>query len=296
MPNESTAPATVQATPTAEAPAQPTQADSGDVSLKDAVKQANETPAEAIKRKLKVKINDAEQELDEDEVVAGYQLRRASDSKFQEAARLRKEAEEIIGLFKSNPRKALEHPAIGADVRKMAEEILSEHLEEELSTPEQKRIRELEKKLAEQESRDRAKAEAEEKAKSSAAETAYITQAEKDITSALQTSGLPRTNRTVGRMIHYMQNALRAGHDVKPSEVVELVKEDYQNDIKELFGAADGATLAALLGEDGLKKVRTHDLSRLKDPKVRVSADRQPEPRGDQPKPRKTLKEILSKI
>lgn len=235
-------------------------------SLDSAVKDAIAAEPKNLARKLKVKIDGNETELDESEVIAGYQLRRASDGRFQEAAKLRQQAEEVIKLLKTNPRAALQHPAIGADVRKLAEEILQEELENELLDPKDREIRTLKSTLKAKEDAERQAQETVVAKEKKQAEAEYMTKYETGIKSALQQSGLPLTNLTATRMIHYLKNAMAAGYDAEPSDVVELVREDYVNEIKQLFGASDGTTLASLLGEDGLKKVRQHDISRLKSP------------------------------
>lgn len=217
-------------------------------------------------RKFKVKVDGEELEIDEAQLISDYQTKRAADKRFQEAARLRKSAEEVIQLLKTDPRAALRHPAINADERALAETILAEQLEDEMMDPKDKQIKLLQRQLQQQAEADaKAKKEAE-AAQLSAAEAQYVEQYQKDISHALTTAGLPITNATVRSMTSYLQNALEAGYDMQPAQVVDLVKQDYQKQLKELFSASDGQTIAALLGEDGLKKVRAMDIARLKSP------------------------------
>jgi len=217
-------------------------------------------------RKFKVKVDGEELEIDEATLLSDYQTKRAADKRFQEAAKMRKQAEEVIRLLKTDPRAALKHPAIQADERALAEAILAEQLEEELLDPKDKQIKQLQRELKNK-AETEAKAKAEQEAQQlSAAEAQYVESYQRDISAALTTAGIPITNATVRSMTGYLQNALEAGYDMQPAQVVDLVKQDYQKQLKELFSASDATTIAALLGEDGLKKVRGIDLARLKSP------------------------------
>jgi len=44
-----------------------------------------------------------------------------------------------------------------------------------------------------------------------------------------------------------MLRAHEQGYEVEPSDIVALVKEDYTNDVKALFGALDGIRLLVFL-------------------------------------------------
>lgn len=217
-------------------------------------------------RKFKVKVDGEEIEIDENQLISDYQTKRAADKRFQEAAKLRKQAEEVIHLLKTDPRAALRHPAIQANERELAEAILAEELENELLDPKDRQIKQLQRELKEK-SDTEAETKAAAEAKSiSEAEAQYTAAYETSISAALTTAGLPITNMTVRSMTSYLQNALEAGYDMEPKQVVDLVRQDYQAQIKELFSASDANTITQLLGEDGLKKVRGIDLSRLKSP------------------------------
>ena len=60
---------------------------------------------------------------------------------------------------------------------------------------------------------------------------------------------------------------------MKPEQVADLVKKDYIEAQKELFGALDGDLLLEFLGDDVASKIRKSDLKRIKkdSPKQHVS-------------------------
>jgi hypothetical protein len=112
--------------------------------------QAEQKEAAAERRRIKVKVDGQEQELDEEEVVRDYQSNKAAQKRFAEAAALRKEAEQIIknwnGMreqYKSNPELALEHlKGLGVDVDAVARNRAIKKLEWDLMTPQERQAHE----------------------------------------------------------------------------------------------------------------------------------------------------------
>src|SRR6202043_3515109 len=101
-------------------------------------------PAAAEIRKLKLKIDGGEVEMPEGEVIALAQQGKSAGKRYQEAADLRRQAEEIL--------KAADDPTAfltkkGKDVRKWAEEFLMGELKREAMSPEQRKALENEGKL-----------------------------------------------------------------------------------------------------------------------------------------------------
>lgn len=240
-------------------------ADTGEVS--DA---GNDTPevegnpdgTEALQaaiKKYKVKVDGEDLDVDEEELLRGYQLSKASQKRMSEAAQLRQQAEELVKLAKTDPRKLLTHPSIGHDLKAFAEQILAEHLEEALMDPKDKELRDTKKRLAEFESAQKAIKDAEDAKQRQALYEHYETDISNKIASALDTSGLPKNESTVKRMAQYMKLAIDNGMDVQPADVVELVRNDYVNEVKSLFGSTNEDTMLSLLGDDLTNKaVKAH--------------------------------------
>ena len=229
-----------------------------------------EDPAEkkaavaAAMKKLKVK--GKEIEVDEANYHAFAQKGAAATETWQEAAKMKRDAEAFVHRLKTNPREVLLDPSLGLDFRKIAEEYLWEQIQDEQLSPEEKatrsRDRELEKyRAAEKETESKA---AEAKAKE--LHNHYAADYDRQITTALSKSGLPKTTGTVRRMTDYMLHDVRAGISRDPSEYIDQVRQDYIHDIQELFGQTDGDTLLKLLGDETGKKLRLADLKRLKSP------------------------------
>jgi hypothetical protein len=221
-------------------------------------------------RKYTVKIDGEEIEVDETELLRGYQLRKASDQKFREASDYRKQADALIDLLREDPIKALTHPSIGIDFRALAEKYLADAIEDEMATPEEKERRQKLRKLEELERENAAYKQQQEEAQMQQLTAHYRQEYENGIIQALDKSGLPKTNHTVKRMAYYMNQALENGYELQPADVTDLVRKDYMNEIKDLVGASDGQVLLDLLGDDVAKRVRKFDVAQLKKKAVPV--------------------------
>ncbi len=220
-------------------------------------------------KKFKVKIDGQESEVDEAELVSGYQTRKASDKAFREGQAAKKQAEQFASLLKSDFLKVLESPELG-----LSEDQIIDQLEQymykkykfrDLPEDQQRLLKDSEElQRIRDEQNESKKRQDEEKAQ--ALQAHYADQYSKQFVSALETSGLPKTERTIRSMVRHMTNALQNGIDVTPQEVVHLVREDYDSDYKSLYQSADPQTLIKLLGEDVVRKLVEANTSNLRSP------------------------------
>ena len=233
--------------------------------------QEVQTPQVAEVKKYKVKVDGQEQEVLEQDLIAGYQTRQASDKAFREAAQLRKQSEEFVRLLKEDPIKVLTNPKIGHDVRKLAEEYLISQMEEEMLDPKDRELRDAKAQLKAIEEEKNAQKAQEEELRAQELRTKYSQNYQKSIITALNTSGLPQTEETVKKMAYYMHQGLKRGMELEAIDVVDLVKDDYVKAQKSLYSGLDGDALVAILGDDIASKIRKHDIAKLKNPKQSVS-------------------------
>ena len=248
---------------TTSAPA--TQAEAAPVEAgKTAESKATEAVVAKEIRKLKLKIDGKEEELPEEDVIRLAQLGKGAGKRFEEAAQIKKQAEQFINQLKSDPRSVLCNPALGIDAKKLAEEIVWERIQEESLTPEQRQAKALQRELEEYKKREKDAEAQRAQERQQALHEKYASDYDRRITAALQTANLPRTPSTVKRMAEYMFAGLQQGHEVSAEDVVPLVRKDYQEDLQALFGNTDEDTLLQIMGESIAKKIRTADLKRLK--------------------------------
>ena len=114
---------------------------------KEAVVEKVKDPTHPQKRLYRVKIDGQEMEVDESELLAGYQRAKAANKRFEEAAKQRKQAEHFLKLLRTDPVKVLQHPEVGHDVRQLAEDYLAEIIKKEKMSPEEREKAELKEKL-----------------------------------------------------------------------------------------------------------------------------------------------------
>lgn len=228
--------------------------------------------SEAI-RKFRLKMAGKEEELDltnpeHQEKVRRYaQKGESADRKFNEAALMRKQNEEFIRLLKTNPEAVLANPAIGLDVKEWAEKFLWQRLQEEKMSPEQRKALQMEKELEKYRQQEIQRKQEEQFRAFEEQKQQYRGKLEQDIIKTLETSGLPKTPRTVARIAHYMLEAKRRGWgDVSPIDVVETVWKEYVDEHNQFYGALPLEKLKSILNPDLRKKFRELDMSEVRQP------------------------------
>lgn len=225
-----------------------------------------QTVAEKRKYKYKVDGKEFEEELSDDDVRQHLSMSKAANKRFQEAATIKKQSEQLIRMLRENPEAVLDNPQIMGNkkFREIAEAYLVKQLDEQMLTPEQRQQRDMEQKLRQYEQAEKqrkAQVEAEHMQK---LEAHYMQDIESKIISGLNTQGIPKTPRTVKLMAELMSKNLQYGLDLEPQQLAEMVKQDYLADIQELFGATEADALLNLLGDNVSNKIRQADLKKLK--------------------------------
>lgn len=221
---------------------------------------AQPTPTEI--RKLKLKLDGQDVELPESEVIALAQQGKVSGKRFQEAAAIRKQAEDILKFAQENPAEFFKKT--GKNARQWAEEYLIEELKREQWTPEQKKAAENEAKLKQYETERKAEQDRKDQAERDQLQKSHHDRYETLFIEALTQSGLPRTPYTVKRMAELQLVNLRKKLNLDAGQLAKVVREDYINEQKALFGALEGDKLLELMGPDFVKKLSKAQIAQLK--------------------------------
>lgn len=224
--------------------------------------------------KIDGRLEDFELDLNNDEEVKKYlQMGRSGQNKMQQAAEMRKATEEFIELLKTNPRRVLTDPNIGVDLKKLAQEIINEQIEDAQKTPEQRQIEDYKKQLEE----IKAKQDKDEKDRKSAEYNRLVKDHEEkvqhNIETALKGSDLPKTPYTVRKMVEMMQIALANNVDLSPSDIVPLIRKQMIADYKELTTAASDDILEDLIGKDNISRIRKRTQAKMKAQPVAQTAN-----------------------
>lgn len=240
------------------------------------------TPAEIKKYKqLKLKFNGKETvedlpfEVDEAQLnwmTTQRQKAMLADSKSREYAQLENEVGAFIQELRKNPKKALQNPAIGLDIKELAASILQEEIERSQKTPEQIRAEEAEMRLQElMEEREN------EKKDSEARELERLTEREYErydnlMSSAIESSDLPKSPYVVKKLTEYMMMAVEHGIDVDPKDVIPLIRQEIHSDISQMFGSMPAELIEQMIGKDTLGKLKNHRKASAGKPPVPVKA------------------------
>lgn len=266
------APAAPESTNQAQATAQPTPEQQAAQAAQEAAKAAETKKAEAAMRKkydLKVngKSKSVELDLNNDKAVQDYlQKAYAADEKFQEAANLRKDVQLLVKTLKENPLAILTHPDVGVDVKKLAEMVINQELEDMNKTPEQKRLEQLEKELA---TEREAKTKMEEQARQEAVarqESEQFQQIDDKISTALSGTDLPKTPYVVKRISDAMIAAIDMGYrDIQVEDIVPIVEKQLKEEMGQWFDTSSEDALEKLMGKN-LDRIRKKRLAAKKAP------------------------------
>lgn len=225
--------------------------------------QTQPTPASGEAAKLyKLKVDGQEFELPESELIALAQQGKSANKRFQEAASTKREAEQIVNFLKSNPKEAFKK--LGIDVRKFSEDTLMEMITQDKMTPEQKQAHNNELELKKYRDGEKQAKDLKDSQAREALEKHHHDTYEKVFIQALTESGLPKTAYTVMRMAQLEQVNVSKKLNLTPTQLANVVREDFIAEQKALYGAADGNSLLDLLGPDAVKKLSKAQITKYK--------------------------------
>lgn len=212
--------------------------------------------------KEKIKVDGVEEEWSPEELKKFAQIGRAKEKRFEESAKVRKEAEAKLERLKNNPWEVLKE--LGLDPRKVSEEFLGQQLEEELlaKDPVKKAQRDKDRELEELRKEKLEREEARQQAEFEALKTKHIEQLDNDLDRALSTTELPKTPGVIRRVAKYLHDALADGEDMTVEEAVALVEQDYSDEVSQLFGSAKNPK--RYLPSELAKKLMDEHLSQVK--------------------------------
>lgn len=242
-------------------------------------------PAKPQKRKFTYKADGQEitEELDDNELQSKLSLAKAAQKRIQEASSIKKQHEQVMKLLKENPMELLNNEQLMGQkkFREIAEQFLLQQIEQESMSPEQRAQAEMKRRLEQYEQQESQRKQEAEQAQMQKLENHYAEQYEKSIITALEASRLPKTPTTVKRMAQLMAKNLEHGLDLEPAQLAQLVREDYQSELKSLIGDLDAEGLVSMFGDDVANKIRKFDLQRFK---LNASSKPKEEPKWEGPK------------
>jgi hypothetical protein len=234
------------------------------------VKAKAKAPA-STKRKYSPKVNGRNVDLeldpnDDAEMMKYLQKALASDEKFQEAAALRKNVEQLVNELKANPRGVLSHPDLGIDLKKFAEDILNEEIQELQKTPQQKQLEALQKQLEGEKKQREMLEEGKRSAEMARLEEQAFKQFDDDITASLEKyPNLPKSPYVVKRIADTMIEAINLGYkDATVKDIMPIVESQINSEMQKMFETMPEDLMEKLIGSNNLSRLRKTRLAKMK--------------------------------
>ena len=219
-------------------------------------------------------------------MVSSYKAQKTSDIATRNAKQQEKLVKEIAEMIQTNPFELLKRA--GYDPRQLAEEYLTQAIEEDMLPENEKELRKVRHEKEELERQYKEELSRREQEQMDVA----IQQAQQEISNniidALENSSLPKSPEVVKRIANYMLIAEQKGINVNPKQVIPLVEEDFRNLNSQILRSLDPTKRISYIGEDLLKQIRQDDLARLK---TSQSQSSQSSPKPRQPDNKKITKE-----
>jgi len=233
----------------------------------------NTAPAEKIEQKveearIRAKVNGKEREYTMEEARRRLELIDGAEEKFQSAAQMRKQVEQFIETLRKDPKKILLNPDLGINFREIAEEYLGGEVRKEMMDPQQRELEELrgwkaDQERMKQEAADNDRTQTEQK-QYEAAKLSKLKEYDQKIAKVLSEAQLPKTPYTVKRVAEVLHSAKKKGYELDLATAVDFVREGYLSDLQAMTGGLEGDQLLNLLGGDIAKRIRKHDLAKIR--------------------------------
>lgn len=250
---------------------EPAEADLAEVDAADEA-ESKKTEIKSSKKKYSPKVNGRQRDIEfdpsnDEEVLKYLSKAMAADEKFEEAANLRKNVELLVSQLKSDPRGVLSHPELGIDLKKFAQDILNEEIEEMQKTPEQKELEQLRKELSDKDKKLKVEEEGKRAAEMARLEEQAFKQFDDDITQALEKSSLPKSPYVVKRLADTMIEAVNLGFkDVTVFDILPIVEQQVSGELQKMFEMMPEDVMEQLIGKNNLGRLRKKRLSTMKKP------------------------------
>ena len=194
----------------------------------------------------------------------------AARQAFSEATNARKQVEAFVEMFASDPMSILTDPKMPWDFEDLVVDFVTEKIRLEKMSPSERKAMELEienKKFKEQferENQEKSKVQFEREVEYHQNNDAQ------DIVKTMESAGLPETQVVFQRFAYHMgrliNQAKQEGYNYNPTaaDVLPIVQAEIDETLAYLGKKADPQKLEKTLGADAMKKLRDHEISKVK--------------------------------
>lgn len=227
---------------------------------------------ESQKRKFKLKVDgqEFEEELDlsnEEEIKKHLQMSKASQKRMQQFAEYEKGVKGLLETLRTDPLKVLADPRLNipeAVRQKMAEAIINNEIEELAKTPEQKEKERIQKEYEQLKKQYEEEKKAKEDEKFELMKAQAAQNLDLEISKAIETTGLPKTARTVRYMAEALSFCLENKINISPEDLAPFIKKQTLQEFKEMVSSLPDEEFEDWLGKDQIGRIRKRTLQKLK--------------------------------
>lgn len=243
------------------APVSSSSATPVDTKAADAIKTV--TPAEKVVIQ-KIKVGDIE--YDETTLKSMIEKSKGADKKFLEAAQARKEAVRFFKMAKENPREFLEKT--GVDPKKFSYDEVAKDIQDKLRDPKEIELEKAQERLKAYEAKEMAEKEKFETERTAKQAKAMEERFHAEAIAALEAHpAIPKNGFSVAKMAKYIEVVQqKTGELLSFEDVAGVIENDIKAEVSGILKGATAEQLVGLIGEDGVKLLRSYELSKLKDP------------------------------
>lgn len=228
-----------------------------------------------------------------------------SYKRLEEAAAMRKQADSVLSKLK-DPKKAIEFlqdPELGLkkeEVKAAFEDwYKTNFIDREAMTPEQRELADAKARLSKYEELEANVKKEQERKQAEELDSRTAQEIQQEIIKTVEESGLPKSKFTVSRIAYWTRVNEAKGINAPRELIIGQVKKELREVVESVCAAADGDMLFDVLGESTVKKVRSHDLARIRAKRSPVSPQQAPvqdDPFAIKPNERITESEVRRRL
>jgi len=221
--------------------------------------------------KLKIHGEEVEEELpfdfDDNPEAVEYltkqlQLSKAASRAMQENTTYKTQVNQFFQSLKSNTKDVLAQ--MGIDPKEFAASVIEEEIKRAQLSPEELERQELQEKLQNMEAENKRKEEEYNQKELSRLKQMEFERIDNQITSALDSSTVPKTSYTVRKIAEYMLAGAKKGYDLSPADVIPIVEDDIKKDLQEIINALGDDGAEEFIGKEVFERFRKKKLAKAK--------------------------------
>jgi len=228
----------------------------------------------------------------------------ASNDKFQEAAKLRKEADDILGAAKTkkSATEALKKAGFDSkEIKEILERELAGFYEEEAMSPEEKQRRAEMEELKRYKEEDARKKDEEAKTTKDREVEAEMQHLEAELLGALGKSNLPRTPVLAKWAVQYMSAYDSQGISLSADQAVKLVEKEFPQLVQSVLSSMDVQGLKQFLGKSLVKQLLDDSVKAVKQAEAPFTKEakqtsREASQSGNKPKQKMVMSDYFEKL